>query len=155
MRIPPSIGLLGTGLLAGCVYTNAAVMNPTAQFAPICENGVTLYSTPDKVGKEYVEVAMLNSSGSSSWTTEEGMVHSMRRKAAELGATGIILNDLKDPSSGAKVAAAIFGVSAERKGRSIAIYVAADSGRVAEVCDGTRNRSDAGEPAAEEGDRRR
>ena len=51
------------------------------------------------------------------------MFASMKKKAAEIGANGVILDAVSEPSAGAKVAAAIFGVSAQRKGKAIAIYV--------------------------------
>ena len=51
------------------------------------------------------------------------MFLSMKKKAAEIGANGVILDAVSEPSAGAKVAAAIFGVSAQRKGKAIAIYV--------------------------------
>lgn len=84
---------------------------------------VTIYRTADKVPSKYEEVAMLNSSGASGWTDEEKMFKNMRFQAGKLGANAIILDALSEPSAGAKVAAAVFGVGAERKGKAIAIYV--------------------------------
>lgn len=51
------------------------------------------------------------------------MFESMKKKAGEMGANGVILDALTEPGSGAKVAAAIFGVSAQRKGKALAIWV--------------------------------
>jgi hypothetical protein len=62
------------------------------------------------------------------------MANSQRKKAAKLGANGIILGDQKDPSTGAKLAQAFFGTSADRKGKSVAIYLPADSARVQAAC---------------------
>jgi uncharacterized protein YbjQ (UPF0145 family) len=56
-------------------------------------------------------------------TDEAKMFKSMRKKAAELGANGVILGEMKDPGTGAKVAQVLFGTSANRKGKSVAIYV--------------------------------
>jgi hypothetical protein len=40
-----------------------------------------------------------------------------------MGANGVILDAVSEPGSGAKVAAAIFGVSAQRKGKALAIWI--------------------------------
>lgn len=51
------------------------------------------------------------------------MFKKMIKKAGAMGANGIILDAISEPSAGAKVAGAIFGVGAERKGKAIAIFV--------------------------------
>lgn len=127
-------GLMVAGVLTGCVSTNAAVLNPGIKLAPICPDGVQLFTTTDKVGKDYREVALLNSKGETSWTSEQGMYNSQRKKAAELGANGIVLNSINEPKAGTKVLAAVFGTSTERKGSAIAIDIPADSARVREAC---------------------
>ncbi len=121
-------------LLAACVSTNAAVMNPSLKLQPVCPDGVQVFSDSSRVGKPYTEVAVLNSKGESDMTSESGMIKSQRKKAAELGANGVILGTMKDPSTGAKIASSLFGTSANRKGNAIAIYIPGDSTRVAAAC---------------------
>ena len=87
------------------------------------KESVAIYRTADQVPGKYEEVAILNASGSTSWTNEAQMNEKMREEAGKLGANAIILDATSEPSSGAKVAAAIFGVDVKRKGRSLAIYV--------------------------------
>lgn len=65
----------------------------------------------------------MNAKGEASWTNEEKMFNSMRKKAGEMGANGIILDAISEPGAGAKVAGAILGTGVERKGKAIAIYV--------------------------------
>jgi hypothetical protein len=84
---------------------------------------VALYREASQVPRHYEEVALLNSSGDSEFTNEHGMFQSMKKEAGKLGANAVILDALSEPSGGAKVAAAIFGVSAQRKGKALAIYV--------------------------------
>jgi hypothetical protein len=48
----------------------------------------------------------------------------------------VILGESKDPSTGAKIAKAFLGTSANRKGKSVAIYIPADSSRVERMCRG-------------------
>lgn len=125
-------------LTSACVSTNLALLDPTARLQPICPDGVALFTSADRVGKEYREIAILNSSGQSGSTSEQGMYDSMRRKAAEAGANGIILGSIKEPDAGTKIVGALFGTGAERKGTSTAILIPSDSTRVREACDGAK-----------------
>lgn len=122
-------------LLAGCVSTNAAVLDNSVKLARTCSEGVMVYTAPDRVGKPYQEIALLNSSGESSWTTEGGMVNSQRKKAAELGANGIIVGGIDEPKPGTKIIGAVLGTGAERKGKAMAIWVPEDSAKSAEICE--------------------
>jgi hypothetical protein len=122
--------------LWGCTKTNAALMDNSIHLATTCPDAVKLYTAPSNVGSPYTEVALLNSSGNTKWTSEGGMMKSMRQKAAEVGATGIIMGNIDEPGAGAKVMGAVFGTGTERKGKSVAIFVPADSTRVKTVCAG-------------------
>ena len=84
---------------------------------------VALYRVASQVPRRYEEIALLNSSGDSAFTDEAKMFESMKKKAGEVGANGVILDAVSEPGHGAKVAAAIFGVSAQRKGKALAIWV--------------------------------
>ncbi len=118
-------------LTAACVTTNAAVMNKQLVRPAISADSVILYRTPQEVKRPYDEVAILNSKGDADLTDESSMYSSMRKKAAQLGANGVILENTKDPGTGAKVAKALLGTSANRKGEAIAIYVHPDTTVVA------------------------
>jgi hypothetical protein len=128
------LGSLFLGL-GGCVHTNAAVLNPTASYARTCADAVIVYLTPDRVKSQYVEVALLNSTGNAHSTSEAGMIHSQRQKAAEVGANAIILGGIDEPSAGAKVAGAFLGTPVSRKGKALAIWVSADSAKTRATCD--------------------
>ena len=93
-----------------------------------------MYLTPDKAPPGYKELALLNSSGNTSFTSESGMMKSQREKAAAIGATGIILAGIDEPDAAVKVMAAAIGVGAERKGKAVAIYAEADTARVRAAC---------------------
>lgn len=120
--------------LPACTRTNAALIDNSVHLARTCPDAVKLYTAPSNVGSPYTEVALLNSTGGSGWTTESGMMKSMRKKAAEVGATGIIMGNIDEPGAGAKVMGAVFGTGTERKGKSVAIFVPADSTRIQTVC---------------------
>lgn len=113
--------------LGGCVSTNSTRLGMAPAALAVDPASVALYRNADQVGRPYTEVALLNSSGDSMWTTEQKMFESMRKEAAKLGADGVILDALKEPNLAIKVAAAILHVSAPRKGRALAIRTAPES----------------------------
>jgi len=110
-------------LVVACVQTNAVRLGNAPVREPVPEDQVVVYRTADQVPRRYEEVALLNARGEASWTNEEKMFNSMRKKAGEMGANGIILDAIIEPGAGTKVAGAILGTGAERKGKAIAIYV--------------------------------
>ena len=108
----------------GCVSTNVTKLGNSAKRAPISVKDVVIYRNAEQVHGEYEEVALLNSVGDSSWTNENQMYESMKRKAASMGANAIILDATSEPSAGSKIAATLlWGGGAERKGRAIGIYI--------------------------------
>lgn len=110
--------------LSACVTTNAARLGTaTAERPVVPAESVSLYRVASQVPGQYEEVALLNSTGDSNYTNEAKMFDSMRKKAGQMGANAVILDAVSEPGHGAKVAAAIFGVSAQRKGSALAIWV--------------------------------
>jgi hypothetical protein len=109
------------GFLGACVSTNSVMLGGGSHFAPVPAPEVRVFLTKEDVKGPYDEIALINASGASSWTNESQMVRAMQKKAGALGANAIILGDIKEPSSGAKVAAAIFGMDTTRKGKVVAI----------------------------------
>jgi hypothetical protein len=129
-------------VLGACVQTNAAVLNPTAAYSRTCAEAVIVYTTPDRVQTNYVEVALLNSTGNINYTTEAGMIKNERQKAAEVGANGLILGGINEPGAGAKVAGAFLGTPVSRKGKALAVWIPSDSAKTHTVCDSiARHRS--------------
>jgi hypothetical protein len=120
--------LVSSLFVAGCVAVNATQLGELTARPPLDPTTVVIYRTANQVPRRYDEVALLNATGSTGFTDEKGMLEAMKKRAAKIGANGVILDAISEPSAGAKVAAAIFGVSAERKGKALAIFVhAADS----------------------------
>ena len=115
--------LVSLVLFSGCVQTNATLLGPSRSRSALLPTNVILYRTAVQVPGQYEEVALLHSKGNSTVTSEPQMYESMQQKAAEIGANGIILEPLSEPSAGAKIAAAFLGTPAERQGKAVAIYV--------------------------------
>ncbi len=130
MRFPMKCASMLALLFAttACVSTKATVLDLTPQSRPPVDAAqVRIYRSAAQVTGKYTEVALLNATGESSWTNEQKMLESMRKKAGALGANGVILDAITEASAGAKVAGAVFGVGSQRKGRAVAIFVVADS----------------------------
>jgi hypothetical protein len=109
--------------MVACVTTNATRIGGGPIRTKVDPEHVLSYRSAEQVPGRYEEIAILHSEGEASWTNEEAMYRSMRKKAGEMGANAIILDALSEPSAGAKIAGAFFGTGAERKGKAIAIYV--------------------------------
>lgn len=112
-------------VVAACVSTKATSLNPANKRFSISPDKVVLYTTADKVPGPYEEIAFLDARADSIWRSEAAMFESMRKKAASLGANGVILDATTEPSGGAKVASFfLFGFDpAGRRGKAVAIYV--------------------------------
>jgi len=121
-------------LVCACVRTNAALIDPSVHLARTCPTAIKLFTTPDRVGRPYREVALLNAKGESNWSDEGDMIESMRDKAADVGANGIILSGIDEPSALTKVIGQVAKTGSQRKGKALAIYIPSDSTNTATVC---------------------
>lgn len=124
-RRPYALALFGAAIFAlnACVSTTATRLGQGPVHPAISPDSVAIYLKAADVPWRYQEVALLNSKGNADMTSEQKMYNSMRKKASEVGANGIILDATTDPGTGAKVASVLFGTSANRKGKAIAIYI--------------------------------
>lgn len=123
MRHP--VAWICLSLITGCVTTQAAMVNPSAQPFPAvrADSVLILTSLTELDTVEYERVAVIEASGSGEWTTQTGMLEAMRKKAGKLGANAILLPNINEPGAGAKVAAAIFGTGTIRKGSVVALRI--------------------------------
>lgn len=80
-----------------------------------------IYRNSEQVRRAYVEVALITASGDHSYTDEEQMYKKLRERAGAMGANGLILESVTEPTTGAKVANFLVGTAAQRKGKVIAI----------------------------------
>jgi len=111
-------------LTTSCVQVNWIKLGPGNIIRElVATDQVAIYLTAGDVKGDYEQIALLNARGNSLWTNEAEMIWRLREQAGKLGANGIILDALSEPSAGAKVAGAIFGVGVDRKGKCIAIFV--------------------------------
>jgi hypothetical protein len=117
--------LLPLVLLMSCISTKAVLLDPTAtSYDVVPPSEVRIFTEEAELESlEYIKVAMIEATGNSGWTNQSKMIEKMREKAGKMGANAILMPQIAEPGSGAKVAGAIFGVGAERKGNVMAIRV--------------------------------
>lgn len=122
-----NVAILVTALvvsaLLGCVSVQSTRLGSGVIRPPVTPDKVAIYRNAEQVRGPYEEVALLSASGDYSMTNEEQMYKKMREKAGALGANGIILDSLSEPTTGAKVANFLIGTPAERRGKAVAVYV--------------------------------
>lgn len=119
------------GLMLGCVTVTSTQLGKPSTRNPISAAEVAIYRTAQQVPGNYEEVALLNASGDYEQTDESQMYAQMRKEAGRLGANGIILESVSEPTTGAKVANFFVGTDADRKGKAIAIYIHPSGGQTA------------------------
>jgi len=113
-------------LLSACVNTQVTELGPPVSRPSLQPLNVAIYRTVEQVKEPYDEVALIKVTGPPVFN-DELMHKEMRERAAKLGANGLILQGVVEPSEGRKTAAmwAPGFVQAERVGTAIAIFVRA------------------------------
>ena len=114
--------LLLVVIAAACVSVGKSVLNTSYQANPIAQEDVFVYVAGDII-PEHTRVAMLDAKGNTDWTDEGDLLNKLRQEAGKLGANAIIWGDTEDAGTGARVARALLGTSANRSTTAIAIYV--------------------------------
>jgi len=106
--------------VSGCVQTQATMLSGET-YPPTLESEVVIYLSEEEIPGEFKKIAIINAQGESGWTNESQMYNAAKKRAAKIGAHGILIEEVKEPGSGAKVAAAIFGTGTTRRGQMIAV----------------------------------
>ena len=111
--------------------------NPALTLAPTCANAVPVYPSSDKVPYDYYEVAMITARANSVYNGNGDILKSVRNRAAQVGANGVVIDSLGTTHATVKVlGAALGGHDAERKASAVAIWMPSDTARVREACSG-------------------
>lgn len=115
------LSLLVTAL-SSCVVTNTTRLNPNApQYAAVAPEQVAIYLSESDVPKPFEKLAVINAKGDSSMTNTTTFYNKVKKDAAKLGANGILVRHVSEPSAGAQIAGAFLGHSAQRKAEYLAI----------------------------------
>jgi hypothetical protein len=115
--------LLATGvtLLAGCVTTSTIPLGQPTPRPAVPWEQVQVFLKEADVPGPFDKVALIKAEGPHDWTSQRDLVDKVRKAAGKVGANGIILEEIKEPSTAAKIAGAVLDVPVERTGSVVAI----------------------------------
>lgn len=116
------------------VRTQTTDISPMTH-AATCDEAVDVYTSRGAVLHDYYELAWISAEGNSVYTTEGKIIDQIRKKAADVGANAIIVNDFSTVGTTTKViGAALGGNTADAKTSALAVYMPAEAPRVTLKC---------------------
>jgi hypothetical protein len=104
-------------MATGCVSAQTTMLTPGPRHGPVPAEAVEVYLAESELPEGCQRIALIHAAGDAWWTSENGMIAATRKRAGRAGANAIVLQSIRDPSTGTRVAAALFGIPAERKGQ--------------------------------------
>ncbi len=117
------------------VRTHTTDVSPNIARAATCDEAVDLYTSRAAVPHDYYELAWISAEGNSVYTSDGKITAQVKKKAADVGANAIIVNDFRESGATAKVVGAALGSnSADSKVSALAIYMPAEAARVTLKC---------------------
>ena len=124
---------------AACgVKSRTVDMNPAISRTPTCENAISVFDGRGDVSSNYYELAWIEVEGNSVWTTDNQMRDKMKKRAAEVGANGLIANPVQQNKVGVNVLGEALGArTATARASGLAIWMPAENDRTRLAC-GTR-----------------
>lgn len=114
--------LFTLSFLTGCISTEVTTLRQSS-YTPVHPDAVVIYRSADDIKGKYEELALITTEGDANWTKESKMLEKAREKAGNLGANGLVLDAMHEPGDGAKIAGALLGTNADRRGKMVAIRV--------------------------------
>ena len=110
-------------------------LNPSVNRAPTCAAAIAVYNSRADVPYDYYELAWIEATGNSVWTTDNQLQTQIRNGAAKVGANAIIVNPVTQAKSTVKILGEAIGTSsATQKATALAIYMPGDRARVRQAC---------------------
>lgn len=109
-------------LLTGCVHTSQSVLTSEYKDRPVPRDEVQVFFPSDTLPPRCTRVALIYAKGEEDWVSNGKLVNKLREKAGELGANAVQLAEVKEASTGAKVAHAFLGTSANKKSQVVALH---------------------------------
>jgi hypothetical protein len=138
LQVKTAVYLLWLSLMTGCATTKAHMIETAPRLPPTCAAAVHLFTSSERVPATYQDLALLRVTGND-FAGSGTMFNSLRQKAAELGANGLVYRSM-DTSP---------GLFQDPHGEAVAIYIPSDTARIAGEC-----AAEARERAAEDSRRR-
>jgi hypothetical protein len=126
---------LALGSACAGVKKTTTDINPAMSRAPTCSNAIAVFNSRAEVPYDYYELAWVEASGNSVWTTDNQLQTQIRNGAAKVGANAVIVNPVEQSKSAVKVLGEAVGTkSATQKASALAIYMPGDASRVTTAC---------------------
>lgn len=123
--------VLGTFLALGAVgCAHATILNESFRPPPTCTAAITVYASKEKAPADYREIAILSSGFG---------LDALKKKAAEVGATGLILTGTTSSTSGGvTVGRTTTPITTTTFDNAVAIHSVSDSAAVRAACAGQK-----------------
>ncbi|MDP9203709.1 MAG: hypothetical protein M3P26_17535 [Gemmatimonadota bacterium] len=126
---------LAVGAACAGVKKTTTDINPSMSRAPTCAAAIATYPSRAEVPYDYYELAWIEATGNSVWTTDNQLQEQVRNGAAKVGANAVIVNPVEQAKSVVKVLGEAIGASsATQKATALAIYMPGDAARVRTTC---------------------
>ena len=116
--------LLLASSLVGCVVSDVTLLTPSHQPYPaIPETSVRVFLNEQEIPRPFERVALLSTHGDAGLTNVGQMIESARKKAASIGANGIVVGSIREPSDGESIGAKMASpyLSGDRRGSVLAV----------------------------------
>ena len=127
--------VLAVGSACAGVKKTTTDINPNISRAPTCANAIAVYNSRADVPYDYYELAWIEASGNSVWTTDNQLQTQIRNGAAKVGANAVIVNPVTQSKSTVKILGEAIGTnSATQKASALAVYMPGDAARVRMAC---------------------
>ena len=117
----PLCAAMMLAVVSGCVNVEATRLDPRASFAPLAAEDVRIYRGPQDIPGKYTQIALIEANSESDFATEKDFFESMRKKAAKMGANGIILEPSLEPSPLLRTAQVLLDARVTRYRHAVAI----------------------------------
>jgi hypothetical protein len=132
-RVATAMLLIAVG--ACSVKSSSTDISPSINRNPTCENAVAVYNSRAEVPNSYYELAWVTAEGNSVWTTDAQLRSEMRKRAAQSGANGIIVNAVSQNKTGVNVLGEAVGANtATQRASGLAIWIPAGADRTRQTC---------------------
>ncbi len=125
MRIAVLIAVVCLTVLA-CINAQVTRIGAPVMYNPVMEDSVEVYLAEADIPCKFEKIAVIHAQGEGTWTNEDQMIRKAKKEAGKIGANAILITQVNEPSAGAKVAGAIFGVGTTRRGQIVALRLFRD-----------------------------
>jgi hypothetical protein len=106
-------------LVAGCLTTRVTLLDGST-YPPVAEEEVRVHLARGSLPAGCVRFAAIHARGDVDLTDASQMVRAGRRRAAAIGANALVIDHIREPSTGTQIAAVVLGTPDPRRGRMIA-----------------------------------